>query len=178
MAFTNAESAMGPSVSVKADLVTAPESKLRGRLARIWNSWATRSLAVGAVATVLDLAIGLTLRNLLHVETRIAAMSGVIIGSTFTYFANRYFAFRDENPALASSMLKFVLATVISSLVHGQFVVWLTDRLGVPFALSKVLADLAIFSVGQLLVLRYLVFPKVAAKPLVASSTTLASDVS
>lgn len=136
------------------------ESKFRQRLHTIWNSWATRSLAVGAVATILDLVIGLSLKNFFHVETRPAAMTGVIVGSTFTYFANRFFAFKEQNPQLASSMIKFIAVTVVSSLLHGQVVVWLTDTLNVPFALSKVLADLAIFSVGQLLLLRYIVFPK------------------
>ncbi len=151
-----------PAVSAPAP---AAPSKLRQRLHTIWNSWATRSLAVGAVATVLDLAIGLSMKNFFHVETRPAAMTGVIVGSTFTYFANRFFAFKEQNPQLASSMLKFIAVTVVSSLLHGQVVVWLTDTLNVPFAVSKVIADLAIFSVGQLLLLRYVVFPKAKVPP-------------
>lgn len=155
MAPTIAEPGMGRLVNA-----APPESKLKSRLRTILSSWATKSLAVGAIATGLDLVIGLTMRNGLHLDTRPSAMTGSIIGATFTYFANRTFAFKQDNPALASSMLKFIAVTLVSSFAHGQAVVWLTDGLGVPFVVSKVIGDLAIFTFGQLLVLRYIVFPK------------------
>lgn len=177
MAFPSVDSAMGPPVSALVAVAPTP-SKTRQWFTRLWNSWATRSLAVGAVATVLDLAIGLTLKSGLHFETRVSAMAGVLIGATFTYFANRSFAFREQTPEMASSMLKFVAVTVLSSLLHGQVVVWLTDRLSMPFALSKVLADVAIFSVGQLLLLRYVVFPKVKPSVVVGPSALVAEKVS
>jgi putative flippase GtrA len=133
---------------------------LRERLVKFIHSWAAKSLLVGAVATGIDLAIGLSLNTFLHIDTRWSAMSGTVVGATFTYFANRYFAFKEKNPELASSMAKFIVVTVLSTLLHGQVVVWLHDRLGWPFTVSKMLADVAIFTFAQLFVFRYIVFPK------------------
>lgn len=127
---------------------------------RLWSSWATRSLAIGAVATGLDIGLGATLLTVFDVSTRISAMTGVILGATFTFFANRHFAFQQQGAALVAPALKFLAITALSSLAHGQLVVLLRDRLGVPYVPAKVLADLAIFTFGQLLLLRYVVFGK------------------
>ncbi len=129
-------------------------------LRRAWRSWATRSLAIGAVATVLDIAVGLTCLNVFRLSTRPGAMLGVAIGATFTFFANRHFAFKDRSQALASPALKFLAATAVSMVIHGQLVVMMRDRFGIPFVLAKIIADIGVFSVGQLLLLRFLVFPK------------------
>jgi putative flippase GtrA len=98
--------------------------------------------------------------KLLGLLTWGAAMVGVFFGSTFTFFLNRHFAFRDHNPKLAPQALKFVVATGICMVIHGGFVSFLRDRHGVPVVFAKLIADVCVFSVGQLLVLRYLVFPK------------------
>ena len=127
---------------------------------RVIDSWATRSLAVGAVATVFDIAVGSLLLFQLGASTRVAAMVGVVVGATFTFFANRYFAFKEHNPKLTGPAVRFVAVTLVSTLVHGQFVVWLRETVGVPFVAAKMVADVAVFSIGQLLLLRYLVFPK------------------
>ena len=169
MTSVTAES-MGKRVSPVSAITPPLESKLKQRLHTIWGSWAARSLAVGALATGIDLTIGISLNSLLHVETRPSAMAGSIVGSTFTYFANRFFAFREKNPDLASSMLKFIVVTALSSIAHGQLVVWLHDSLGWPFAVAKMLADVAIFTFAQLLVLRYIVFPRSAKKEIYEAS--------
>lgn len=189
-----------------------------GLLKRLWGSWATRSLAVGAVATAIDLAVGVSLLEV-GVSTLVAARVGVAIGSTFTFAANRYFAFKEHNPnvttrslvfilsmgvavtagsALAAGfipdaalvpwifgvglliatmpaqihwlrktdpdlkgqVIKFLVTTSISMWAHGLLVQWLRDRVGVPFAISKMAADLVVFTFVQLLLLRYLVFKK------------------
>ncbi len=161
---------MAPPVSTATALAPPIESKLKQRLHTIWNSWATRSLAVGALATGIDLIIGTSLNSGFHVETRISAMSGSIIGGAFTYFANRFFAFKEKNPELASSMLKFVVVTCFSSIVHGQLVVWLHDSLAWPFVVAKMVADVAIFTFAQLLVLRYIVFPRSEKKEIYEAS--------
>lgn len=193
-----------------------------GLLKRLWGSWATRSLAVGAVATGIDLAVGVSLLTV-GVSTLTSARVGVAIGSTFTFAANRYFAFREHNPNvttrslvfiitmsvavtmgsawaagfvpaavsvgwlfavgvlavtmpaqihwlrhtdpdLKGQVLKFATSTIISMWLHGLLVEWLRDRMGVPFAISKMGADLVVFTFVQLLLLRYLVFKKAPAK--------------
>ncbi|MFL5321651.1 MAG: GtrA family protein [Myxococcaceae bacterium] len=124
---------------------------------------------VGAAATLLDIVILLICVKLFGTSNRIGAMVGVFFGSTFTFFANRHFAFRDHKPAMAPQALKFVTVTAVSMLIHGQLVHVLSDNFGVPVVLSKMAADVAVFSVGQLLVLRYIVFPKWKPKDVPAS---------
>jgi putative flippase GtrA len=201
---------------VAADVAHKP-----GLLKRLWASWATRSLAVGAVATAIDLAVGLSLLTV-GVSTEVTARVGVAVGSTFTFAANRYLAYREHNPNVTTRSLvfiltmavvvtmssayaadfvpqplrvgwlvvvsvlaltlpaqiywlrhtdpdlkgqatKFVTSTLISMYFHGLLVKWLRDDQGVPFAISKMAADLVVFTFVQLLVLRYVVFKKPAA---------------
>src|SRR5438067_11433389 len=116
-------------------------SKMKPFVLKLWRSWATRSLAVGGVATVFDILIGITCLSLVGMPTRFAAMCGVVIGATFTFFANRYFAFKEKNPKLTKPALKFVVATTASMLIHGQLVVLMRDHAGVPFVVAKMIAD-------------------------------------
>ncbi len=132
-------------------------SKLGGLIERAKNLWVTRSLAVGAVSTALDLALGGTLLWF-GAPTRVAAMSGTLFGSLFSYFANRDFAFRDRDPT-QSSFWRFALITGTASAIHAQFVVWFRTY-GLPYVAAKMAADVIVYSVGQLLLLRYVVFPK------------------
>lgn len=137
-----------------------------------WGSWAARSLAAGGVATVVDILVGLTVLELLEVfvvglqplrAVSIAAMVGVAVGTTVSFLINRYFAFKEHKAKLAAPAVKFLVITGLAMIVHGQLVAFLKVRYGIPFPLAKIAGDLAIFSVGQLFVLRYIVFPK--AKP-------------
>lgn len=144
---------------------------LRSLVRRAWESWATRSLAVGAVATALDVLVLLACVKGLGLSNPAGAVVGVVVGGTFAFFANRYFAFRDRQPGMAKPAVRFVLATLVAIAVHAWMVGLLADRMGVPVVLAKLAADVAVFSVGQLLVLRYIVFPRAepaapAAEPL------------
>lgn len=132
---------------------------------KAYQSWATRSLAIGAVATLVDLGVLLLCVRILHFRNPVAAMCGVVTGAVLTFIANRHFAFRDNTPDIAPQALKFVLATGVAMLVHASFVWFFADHLHVPVVVAKLLADIIVFSVGQLLVLRYLVFPQKKAKP-------------
>ncbi len=121
------------------------------------NRWATRSLAVGAVAAACDWATAGTLL-FSQVPTRIATMAGATLGATVNYLGNRFFAFQDIDRHSNASLWRYAL--VIAGLigVHAQAVVWLMQA-GVPFPGAKLAADLTIFNVGQLLLLRRFVFP-------------------
>ncbi len=134
---------------------------MRARAVRMWNWWAARSLAIGAGSVAFDLATGLTLLWL-GAPTRVAAMSGNAVGSTFTYFANRHFAFRDHAEPVAKSGLKFFLMQAMLAVVHGQVVVWLRDGQGLPYVLAKLLADVLVVTGPQLLLMRFVIFPKQA----------------
>lgn len=140
---------------------------LSQKLRWAYDHWVSRSLMVGAAATALDIAILLICVKVFGTSNPVGAMVGVVFGSTFTFFANRHFAFRDHKPQLAPQALKFVVTTFAAMLVHAYLVHVLADRMGVPVVIAKMIADVAVFTVGQLLVLRYIVFPKLkpAAEP-------------
>lgn len=130
-----------------------------------WESWATRSLAIGSVATVIDVAVLVFCVELLHAPNPIAAMVGVTFGATFTFFANRHFAFRDHTPDVAPQAMRFVVTTATAMVIHASLVYVFANKLGVPVVIAKIMADILVFSVGQLLVLRYFVFPEKRASP-------------
>jgi putative flippase GtrA len=125
-----------------------------------YDSWATRSLVVGALATALDVAVLVLCVRRLGLSNPEGAMAGVAVGATFAFFANRHFAFRDHNPQLVPQAAKFISATAIAMIFHAAFVWLLADKLRTPVVIAKLIADVAVFSAGQLLLLRYLVFPK------------------
>ncbi|MFN0060983.1 MAG: GtrA family protein [Myxococcaceae bacterium] len=139
------------------------------RLHRLLNwaatSWATRSLAVGALATLVDIGVLLFCDRWLGLMTPISAAIGVMVGATLTFFLNRHFAFRDHHPELAPQAMKFVVATGGCMVIHATLVGLMRDRAGVPVVLAKLVADLLVFSVGQLLLFRYVVFPKKKTPP-------------
>lgn len=115
---------------------------------------------MGAMATALDVMVLLFCVERLRWSNPAGAMAGVAVGAAFAFFANRHFAFRDHHPQLVPQAAKFIAATAMAMVVHALFVWCLADKLGIPVVIAKLIADVAVFSVGQLLVLRYLVFPK------------------
>lgn len=152
----------GCDADMATDVGDQPE-KPRGLVALIkwaWHSWATRTLAVGAGATAIDVCILLLCVKLFRLPNPLAAMVGVLVGSVFTFFANKFFAFRDHNPKLAPQAAKFAVATAVGMLIHAQFVYLFADRMGFNVVLAKFAADIVVFTVGQMLVLRYFIFPK------------------
>jgi len=127
---------------------------------RAWGSWATRSLAMGAIATALDVLALLLAVKLLRWPNPVGAMAGVVVGGTFAFVANRTVAFTDARGTLREQLARFVLSTGAAMAVHAALVHALADRLGLPVIAAKLVADVAVFSVGQMLVLRYVVFPR------------------
>ncbi|MBK7862093.1 MAG: GtrA family protein [Archangiaceae bacterium] len=133
-------------------------SKLKQLLHRIATSWATRSLAVGAVATAVDVVIGNLLVFGLHLSTAVAAMIALAVGSTLNFLGQRRFAFNERK--MATPVMRWVLMTALQIPVHGQLVHVFRDWWGVPFTFAKMGGDVIVFGVLQLVMLRYLVFPK------------------
>jgi putative flippase GtrA len=127
------------------------------------NRWFTRSLAVGAVASGCDWATAGTLLWC-RAPTLVATICGTTLGATIGYLGNRYFAFSDHDTHDNGSLLRFVVVCSFSIAVHGQVVLWLT-AVGLVFAGAKLIADMAVFNVGQLYLLRRFVFPRRSADP-------------
>jgi putative flippase GtrA len=126
---------------------------------RSLRAWAVPSLVVGAVATAVDVVILLAAMRWLHASSAGGAMLGVAVGSTVAFLGNRRFAFRSSARAWAPEALRFVSATAVGMLVHAALVRTLADRVGVPVVLAKLVSDVCVFTFGQLLLLRFFVFP-------------------
>src|SRR5215470_3112790 len=85
-------------------------------------TWVSRSLAVGAVSTAVDVTVLLAAVRWLHVSNPVGAMLGVAVGSTVAFLGNRSYAFRDSVGAWAPEALRFLLGTGVGMVVHGQLV--------------------------------------------------------
>ena len=123
------------------------------------RSWAVPSLMVGAVATLVDVGVLLASIRWLHASTAEGAMLGVAVGSTVAFLGNRRFAFRSSARAWMPEALRFLAGTLAGMGVHAMLVRTLADRLGVPVVLAKLVSDVCVFTFGQLLLLRFFVFP-------------------
>ena len=123
------------------------------------RSWAVPSLMVGAVATLVDIGVLLASMRSLHASTAQGAMLGVAVGSTVAFVGNRRYAFRSSARAVLPEALRFVAGTGVGMVVHALLVRTLHDRLGVPVVLAKLASDVCVFTFGQLLLLRFFVFP-------------------
>lgn len=126
---------------------------------RLRNSWVVRVLGAGAVASIIDHLVGLTLATL-GVPTRVAAGSGKAAGALFSYFAHRHFSFKDHAQPVLASSVKYLVFVVLIGAGHGQVVVWLRDGLGWPYLVAAVVADLILVTPSWMLALRYVIFPK------------------
>ncbi|MBL8950731.1 MAG: GtrA family protein [Myxococcaceae bacterium] len=122
------------------------------------SGWAVKSLLVGAVATGIDLCIGSGLVFVLGWPTAAAAMAGLGVGSTLNFLGQRRFAFNAEKVAMPA--VKWAAMTAVQTVVHGQLAHLLRDGWGAPYPVAKLVSDFVVFGALQLLLLRYVVFPK------------------
>ena len=137
----------------------------RALVQRLSRSWAARSLQVGALATLVDIAVLLTCVRVLRLPTPVGAAVGVAIGATLAFFLNRSFAFRAQGTPVTGQAVRFMISTLIAMSIHAPLVGVLADRLDVPVVVAKLFADVLVFSIGQLLALRFLVFRKSSRRP-------------
>jgi putative flippase GtrA len=135
-------------------------SSFRAVVQRVLRSWAARSLQVGALATVLDISVLLVCKKVLKLPTPVGAAIGVAIGSTLAFFLNRRWAFRASGTPVAGQAVKFIISTLIAMSIHAPLVGILADWLDVPVVVAKLIADVLVFSIGQLLAMRFLIFRK------------------
>ena len=140
-------------------------SSFRALVQRVMRSWAARSLQVGALATVVDICVLLLCKKILKLPTPVGAAAGVAIGSTLAFFLNRSFAFRAQGTPVTGQAVRFIISTLIAMSIHAPLVGILADWLDVPVVVAKLIADVFVFSIGQLLALRFLVFRKSTREP-------------
>jgi len=145
---------------VSHGLIGYGRSSFRAVVQRVMRSWAARSLQVGALATVVDVCVLLVCKKVLKLPTPVGAAIGVAIGSTLAFFLNRSFAFRAQGTPVAGQAVKFIISTLIAMSIHAPLVGILADWLDIQVVLAKLMADVLVFSIGQLLALRFLIFRK------------------
>jgi len=125
-------------------------------ISKLLNGWATRSLAVGACASLVDLGIGTLLATVLHVPTAFAAMAALTAGSTLNFLGQRRFAFKEAAVALPAA--RWAAMTAVQIVIHGQLVQLFRDGWALPYPLAKLGGDVIVFGALQLVLLRYVVF--------------------
>ena len=106
------------------------------RCAALMRGWATRSLAVGAVATLVDVGVLLACVHWLDFPNPLAAAVGVAVGSTVAFLGNRHFAFPDCEPEVGPQLLRFFCTVSVGMALHASLVHVLADLFAVP-ALCK-----------------------------------------
>jgi putative flippase GtrA len=129
-------------------------------LMRVVRHWAGLSTLFGTVSTVFDLGLVIVLVQLANFNAVAAAPLGVFFGSAVNFTLNRLFAFKDSKGHVAAQAMRFIAGTIVAAGVHAGVVYVLTERLHVYYVISKFAADILVFSGGNLLLYRYLVFPK------------------
>jgi putative flippase GtrA len=129
-------------------------------LTRVVGHWAGMSTLFGSFATVFDLGLVILLVQLCHFNAAVAAPIGVFFGSAVNFTMNRLFAFKDSRGHVVYQAMRFFAGTVVAAGVHAGVVYLLTDRLHVHYVISKFAADILVFTGGNLVLYRYLVFPK------------------
>jgi putative flippase GtrA len=127
---------------------------------KLLKSWISVSLIGGLVATAFDLGLVIALVQLAHFNPAAAAPLGVTLGATVNFFINKLFAFKDSDGHTGLQLLRFLGGTMLAAGVHAGLVHLLTNKLGLFYVFSKLIADVLVFSVGNLLLLRFFVFPK------------------
>jgi putative flippase GtrA len=150
----------GNTRHVSSGLIGYGRSSVRALVQRLMKSWAARSLQVGALATVLDVCVLLFCKKVLKLPTPVGAAIGVAIGSTLAFFLNRAWAFRARGTPVTGQAVKFIISTLIAMSIHAPLVGILADWLDVPVVVAKLAADVLVFSIGQLLAMRFLIFRK------------------
>lgn len=122
------------------------------------NSWILRSLLVGAISSLLDVAVLLLTRKL-GFPTALSAACGVSLGAASNFYLNRRFSFRAESAPMLPAALRFSAGTAVLVALHAMCVGLLVDEFQIPLLLAKYGSDAGILLGGNLLLMRYLVFP-------------------
>jgi len=127
---------------------------------RLMRSWMTVSLIGGLVGTVFDLGLVIALVQAAHFNPAAAAPLGVALGATANFFFNKILAFKDSHGHTGTQYLRFIGGTALAAGVHAGLVHLLTNKLGLFYVFSKLIADMLVFTAGNLVLLRFVVFPK------------------
>jgi putative flippase GtrA len=131
---------------------------MRALLIKLSRFWAVRGLAVGAIATVADLAVLLTCVELLGLPRVPSVSAGVAVGGVVGFLLNRTFVFQAGGSNVVSQALKYGMLVCCELGVHTALNTALVHGLGVHYLGAKFACDFVVFTCLHLFALRYLVF--------------------
>jgi putative flippase GtrA len=132
-------------------------------LHRLTQFWAARSLAVGALATALDLSVVLTCVEVFGAPRVPGVALGVSLGASTGFWLNKHFAFKDQSSG-GKQALRYGLLLCFELLLHTSLVTTFIHLAGAHYLAAKLGADFIVFTCVHLLALRYLVFPRPTAQ--------------
>jgi putative flippase GtrA len=134
--------------------------KAARRPSKVGERWVVRSLVANALASTGDYAVLLTCAKVLGLPSSVCALLGLSVGMTGSFLLNRSFAFPHNAASLGGALARYVAVIGCLMSLHAAAVGLLTDRLGMPIVAAKLLCDAILLAGGQLLLLRYVVFPR------------------
>lgn len=134
-------------------------------MARQGQHWAVKSLAVGAVASAVDLLLLLTAKHWGRFSPGACAAAGVLGGALTSFLLNRRFTFQQKGPLLGPAV-RFATGTLLLTALHAASVTVMSRQLEAPLLLAKYGSDVLVLLGGNLLLLRYVVFPVPAPRTL------------
>jgi putative flippase GtrA len=85
-------------------------------------------------------------------------MLGVVVGGVASFALNKYVAFKDGASPVLPQIGRFAASTLAALVVHASLMWLLVERLHGPLLPAKLLADFLVFTCGNLLVMRLVVF--------------------
>ena len=113
----------------------------------------------GALATIVDLVILLTLVELFAVPVVISVFMAATSGAVSSFVVNKYWAFGDRAPVTFVQVASFACVALGSAFGVSAVVQVLSVQLGLPYLLAKGIGALLLFAFWTYPVQSRVVFP-------------------
>lgn len=116
----------------------------------------SRFIVVGVINTVIGTVAMLICYNLFHMGYWVSSAMDYVIGSIFSYFANKYFTFQVKKKS-KSEVVRFIINIVVCYFLSYGIARTMIDMILKDFALSKSLMDQIsmLFGTGIFIVFNY-----------------------
>lgn len=126
------------------------------KIRKILSLEQSRFIIVGVMNTIIGMAAMLIAYNIFHLGYWISSAMDYIIGSIFSYFANKYFTFKSEKKSV-SEVIRFAINIVvcyfISYSVAKPIMEMLLKDVSLPVSILEQLS--MFFGMGIFIVLNY-----------------------
>ena len=99
---------------------------------------------VGGSGLVVDFGITYIFKELLKVNRYVANSIGFVCAATTNYILNRIWTFRSTDPQITRQYLLFLGIAVVGLGINNAVIYLLSDRLGLNFYLSKLVATVVV----------------------------------